>query len=404
MTTVEKNVTEDVGEGVEVEERPPYVERICETFDEMGLNEQLLRGVYALGFEKPSSIQQRAIVPVSMGYDIIAQSQSGTGKTATFTIGCLQRVDTSKLTTQVIILAPTRELAKQNYKVCEDISEYMDIRMALCIGGEPVEENMRKLDGGVHVVVGTPGRVFDLLKRYALKMENLRSLVMDEADEMLSKGFEEQMHDIVGFLPAKSSAQICLFSATMPIEILKLTEQFLREPIRILVKNEELTLEGIKQYFVAVEQDKWKLETLCEIYRGLTVDQAIIYTNMKRKADWLTEQLRSRDFAVVCIHSEMSQRDRNKVIQDFKIGTERILIATDIIARGIDVQQVSLVINFDLPKYKETYIHRIGRSGRYGRKGLAINLVTNKDLPVIDDYRKFYRTKIDELPCDLASI
>ena len=392
----EKATVEDTG----VIERPEYVEKIYETFDEMGLNEHLLRGVYALGFEQPSSIQKRAIVPVSLGYDIIAQSQSGTGKTATFTIGCLQRIDMSISTPQLVILTPTRELAKQNYKVCSDLSDYMDLKMCLCIGGEPLEENVKTLDKGVHVIVGTPGRVYDLLKRYVLNMDNLKSIVLDEADEMLSSGFQEQIHDIFGHVGP--TAQVCLFSATIPPEVLVITERFMKDSIRILVKNEELTLEGIKQYFVAVEKDLWKLDTLCDFYTHLTVDQAIIYTNTKRKADYLVTKLRERDFAVACIHSDMSQHDRNNIINNFKLGNERILIATDIIARGIDVQQVSLVINYDLPKFKETYIHRIGRSGRYGRKGLAINLVTNTDLGKIDEYQNFYMTKIDELPMDLS--
>ncbi len=400
-----KETTEKATEENEVvSSRPKYEEKIFETFDDMGLNELLLRGIYAIGFENPSSIQKRAIVPVSLGYDIIAQSQSGTGKTATFTIGCLQRIEPDIVAPQLVILSPTRELAKQNHKVCSDLAEYLGIKISLCIGGENLDENIKELDAGVHVVIGTPGRVYDLLKRYVLNIDVMKSIVLDEADEMLSRGFKEQIYDIFEHIPpaAAATTQVCLFSATMPKEVLTLTDQFMKDAIRILVKNEELTLEGIKQYFVAVEKDIWKLDTLRDIYKHLTVDQAIIYTNTKRKAEWLAENLRKSDFSVVCIHSDMNQRDRNKVINDFKIGHERILIATDIIARGIDVQQVSLVINYDLPKFKETYIHRIGRSGRYGRKGLAINLAIAGDLCRIEEYQSFYSTKIDELPMDLS--
>ncbi len=376
---------------------------IYETFDEMGLDELLLRGIYAFGFEKPSSIQKRAIVPVTRGFDIIAQSQSGTGKTATFAIGGISLVDRTKNVPQILVLSPTRELAKQNYDVFCALSEYLDLSVQLCIGGQSVDENIRSLEKGAQVVVGTPGRVFDLLKRHVLVGNSFKSFILDEADEMLSRGFKDQIHDVFVYLP--KTCQVCLFSATMPSDVLELTHKFMNEPISILIPNEELTLEGIKQYWVGVEKDIWKFETLCDIYEGLTVNQAIIYCNRKRKANWLTESLREKDFTVACIHSDMSQKERIDVIEAFKTGNERILIATDIVARGIDVQQVSLVINYDMPKYKETYIHRIGRSGRFGRKGVAINLLVGpSDFNKLEELQTFYMTKINEMPMDLASL
>ena len=376
---------------------------IYETFDEMGLDELLLRGIYAFGFEKPSSIQKRAIVPVTRGFDIIAQSQSGTGKTATFAIGGISLVDRTKNVPQILVLSPTRELAKQNYDVFCALSEYLDLSVQLCIGGQSVDENIRSLEKGAQVVVGTPGRVFDLLKRHVLVGNSFKSFILDEADEMLSRGFKDQIHDVFVYLP--KTCQVCLFSATMPNDVLELTHKFMNEPISILIPNEELTLEGIKQYWVGVEKDIWKFETLCDIYEGLTVNQAIIYCNRKRKANWLTESLREKDFTVACIHSDMSQKERIDVIEAFKTGNERILIATDIVARGIDVQQVSLVINYDMPKYKETYIHRIGRSGRFGRKGVAINLLVGpSDFNKLEELQTFYMTKINEMPMDLASL
>ena len=376
---------------------------IYETFDEMGLDELLLRGIYAFGFEKPSSIQKRAIVPVTRGFDIIAQSQSGTGKTATFAIGGISLVDRTKNVPQILVLSPTRELAKQNYDVFCALSEYLDLSVQLCIGGQSVDENIRSLEKGAQVVVGTPGRVFDLLKRHVLVGNSFKSFILDEADEMLSRGFKDQIHDVFVYLP--KTCQVCLFSATMPSDVLELTHKFMNEPISILIPNEELTLEGIKQYWVGVEKDIWKFETLCDIYEGLTVNQAIIYCNRKRKANWLTESLREKDFTVACIHSDMTQKERIDVIEAFKTGNERILIATDIVARGIDVQQVSLVINYDMPKYKETYIHRIGRSGRFGRKGVAINLLVGpSDFNKLEELQTFYMTKINEMPMDLASL
>ena len=376
---------------------------IYETFDEMGLDELLLRGIYAFGFEKPSSIQKRAIVPVTRGFDIIAQSQSGTGKTATFAIGGISLVDRTKNVPQILVLSPTRELAKQNYDVFCALSEYLDLSVQLCIGGQSVDENIRSLEKGAQVVVGTPGRVFDLLKRHVLVGNSFKSFILDEADKMLSRGFKDQIHDVFVYLP--KTCQVCLFSATMPSDVLELTHKFMNEPISILIPNEELTLEGIKQYWVGVEKDIWKFETLCDIYEGLTVNQAIIYCNRKRKANWLTESLREKDFTVACIHSDMTQKERIDVIEAFKTGNERILIATDIVARGIDVQQVSLVINYDMPKYKETYIHRIGRSGRFGRKGVAINLLVGpSDFNKLEELQTFYMTKINEMPMDLASL
>ena len=376
---------------------------IYDTFDEMDLNELLLRGIYAFGYEKPSSIQKRAIVPVTRGFDIIAQSQSGTGKTATFAIGSLSTVDTSLNEPQILVLSPTRELARQNYDVFKGLSEYLDVSINLCIGGQSISDNVRDLDKGGQVIVGTPGRVFDLLKKHILNGSSIKSFILDEADEMLSRGFRDQIHDVFVYL--SKSCQVCLFSATMPSDVLELTDKFMNEPISILIPNEELTLEGIKQYWVGVEKDIWKFETLCDIYEGLTVNQAIIYCNRKRKADWLTQSLREKDFTVACIHSDMTQKERSEVIDAFKSGVERILIATDIVARGIDVQQVSLVINYDMPKYKETYIHRIGRSGRYGRKGLAINLLVGaSDFSKLEELQTFYMTKIDEMPMDLASL
>ena len=376
---------------------------IFETFDEMGLNELLLRGIYAYGFEKPSSIQKRAIVPVSKGFDIIAQSQSGTGKTATFAIGSLSLVESEKVQPQILVLSPTRELAKQNYDVFCALSEYLDIKVRLCIGGQKLDDDIKELDKGAHIIVGTPGRIFDLLKRHVINGSMFKSFILDEADEMLSRGFKDQIHDVFVYLP--KTCQVCLFSATMPVDVLELTEKFMNEPLSILIPNEELTLEGIKQFWVGVEKDVWKFETLCDIYEGLTVNQAIIYCNRKRKAQWLADNLREKNFTVACIHSDMTQKERISVIDAFKSGVERILIATDIVARGIDVQQVSLVINYDMPKYKETYIHRIGRSGRFGRKGLAINLLVGpSDFNKLEELQTFYMTKIDEMPMDLSGL
>merc|ERR1712142_1067693 len=339
-------------------------DEVCENFDDMNLKEELLRGIYAYGFEKPSAIQQRAIVPCIKGLDVIAQAQSGTGKTATFSISILQMVDTTLRECQALILAPTRELAQQIQKVVMALGDYMGVSCHTCIGGTNVREDQRILsggEGGVHVVVGTPGRVYDMINRRALDPRSIKIFILDEADEMLSRGFKK-------------------------------------------FKKEQLTLEGIKQFYIGVEKEEWKLDTLCDLYETLTITQAVIFCNTRRKVDWLTEKMHSRDFTVSAMHGDMDQKERDIIMREFRSGSSRVLITTDLLARGIDVQQVSLVINYDLPTNRENYIHRIGRGGRFGRKGVAINFVTEDDRRNLKDIEQFYNTQIDEMPMNVADL
>ena len=298
-------------------------------------------------------------------------------------------------------LAPTRELAAQIQKVIIALGDYMQCKVHACVGGTAVREDIRELQEGVHVVVGTPGRVYDMINRRALRLEVVKMFVLDEADEMLSRGFKDQIYDVFKFLPEK--VQVCLFSATMPMDCLEITQRFMREPVRILVKRDELTLEGIKQFFVAVEREEWKLDTLCDLYETLTITQAIIYCNTRRKVDWLTEKMQERDFTVSAMHGDMDQRERDLIMREFRSGSSRVLITTDLLARGIDVQQVSLVINYDLPTNRENYIHRIGRSGRFGRKGVAINFLATGDVRYLRDIEQFYNTQIEEMPMNVSS-
>lgn len=375
---------------------------VVPTFDAMGLKEDLLRGIYSYGFEKPSAIQQRAIVPLIKGRDLIAQSQSGTGKTAVFSIGTLQSLDLSTTETQALILSPTRELAEQTQKVILAIGEYMSAKCHACIGGKSIGEDIRRLESGVHVVSGTPGRVFDMLRRRHLKTRSIKLLVIDEADEMLNRGFVEQIYDIYRWLPP--STQVVLISATMPKEVLDMTHKFMNEPVRVLVKRDELTLEGIKQFFVAVEREDWKFDTLCDLYDTLTITQAVIFCNTQTKVDWLAGKMREANFTVSSMHGGMPQKERDAIMADFRGGASRVLIATDVWGRGLDVQQVSLVINYDLPNNRELYIHRIGRSGRFGRKGVAINFVKNDDVRILRDIEQYYSTQIDEMPMNVADL
>jgi translation initiation factor 4A len=375
---------------------------VCTSFDDMPLKDDLLRGIYAYGFEKPSAIQQRGIIPILKGKDTIAQAQSGTGKTATFSISVLQQIDLKLNKTQALILAPTRELAQQIQKVVRDLGEFLKITSHACVGGTLVRDDIRILRDGVQVVVGTPGRVYDMINRQVLHLGGVGIFVLDEADEMLSRGFKDQIYDVFQHVPG--NVQVCLFSATMPDEILEISQRFMRDPVRILVKRDELTLEGIKQFYVAVEKEEWKLETLCDLYETLTITQAIIYCNTRRKVDWLTDKMGQRDFTVSAMHGEMTGDERGMIMKEFRSGSSRVLITTDLLARGIDVQQVSLVINYDLPGNRENYIHRIGRSGRFGRKGVSINFVTDDDVRTMRELESFYNTQIEEMPMNVADL
>jgi translation initiation factor 4A len=377
--------------------------RTIQSFDDMELPMELLRGIYAYGFEKPSAIQQRAIKPLMDGRDTIAQAQSGTGKTAAFGVGTLASIDLTDPRTQAIILAPTRELAVQTHKVILGLGDYCTgFTSHVCVGGLAVREDISKLQRGVHVVVGTPGRVFDLINRHALYTDAVKLFVLDEADEMLSAGFKEQIYDIFRFMPP--TCQVGLFSATIPEDVLDITQKFMRDPVQILVKQDALTLEGISQFYVNIDREEWKLDTLLDLYDVLTISQCVVFLNTRRKVDWLVQQMQANDFTVSCLHSEMTMNEREVIMREFRSGSSRVLITTDLLARGIDVQQVSLVINYDLPMDHANYIHRVGRSGRYGRKGVAINFLAQEDVRAMAEIEKIYNTKIDEMPQNIADL
>lgn len=371
-------------------------------FDDMNLKPNILKGIYSYGFEKPSSIQQKAIVPLAKGYDIIAQSQSGTGKTGTFSIGILERINFDEDFTQALILAPTRELASQIHDVIKSLSCYADkLKIQLAIGGIR-RKNLGKWEKPVenHIIIGTPGRVLDNIKRKKIYVDKLKVFALDEADEMLSRGFVDQIYDIFQFIPTK--AQIALFSATLPQEVLELSKKFITDPINILVKREELTLEGIKQFYVGLEKRSHKIDTLIDLFETISVTQCIIFVNKKRDADNLYNILLENGFGVGLIIGSMQQEDRDKVIKSFRNGDTRVLITTGLLSRGFDVQQVSLVINYDIPNDKESYIHSSGRCGRWGRKGCVINLVTENEYENLKAIEKFYETQIEELPMNIG--
>ena len=372
------------------------------SFDDLDIPEKLLRGIYSHGFDEPSPIQSKAINPVISGRDVIAQAQSGTGKTGSFLIGSMARVDLENKNPQVIVLCPSRELASQIYFNFESLNSYMGIKGALIMGGTGVDDNFKALDGGAQFIVGTPGRIFDMMKRYVLKTTHLKTFVMDEADEMLSKGFKDQVYEIFQFVPP--TTQSCIFSATMPPAALEITEKFMKNPISLLIKTEMVTLDGISQFYLGIEQESWKVATLLDLYERLRIRQTIIFVNSKRKAEHLKEQLEANNFVISVIHAGMSQLQRDKTMKSFRTGDSRILVATDVIARGIDVHHVQVVINYDIPRHVETYIHRIGRSGRFGRKGIAINFASEQEFEKLERIQNYYSTQIEPIPENIKTL
>ena len=386
-----------------VEEVEDVLEEIS-SWDELDVPTDLLRGVYAMGFEKPSPIQSKAVAPIISGRDVLAQAQSGTGKTATFTIGALARVTLTDNFTQVLVLTPTRELCSQITSVFKGIGVMLEgLRVKTVVGGNSIDEDIRELKNEPpHVIVGCSGRVQDMMNRGYISYKTIKLLIIDEADEMLSIGFKDQVYEIFQYL--NTDIQVALFSATLPEYIRVMTGKFMRNPIRIYVKSEQLTLEGISQYFVAVEDDRQKYATLKELYGFMSLSQCIIYCNSVKRVVELYEAMLEDGFPVCCMHSSMDKRAREEAFSEFRCGKYRVLISSNVTSRGIDIQQVSTVINFDIPKSIENYLHRIGRSGRWGRKGVGINFITRRDVSKLKEIETHYSCQINELPANFETL
>ena len=370
-------------------------------WDDLNIKDELLRGIYAYGFETPSVIQKQSIHPMIHKHDIIAHAQSGTGKTGAFTVGALQQVDTTLDTTQILILAPTHELVNQIAGVVKSLGNFIDgLRIQTLIGGTSVRQDIELLQKSPpHIVVGTAGRITDMINRRYLNISTVDLLVIDEADEMLSSEFKAKVYHIFQFL--QTNAQIAIFSATLPVEVLELTNKFMKNPVSITIKNEDLSLDGITQVYIALNENNDKYNVLKDIFEKITVSQCIIYMNNINTITDLFNAMISDGFSVCCIHSSMNRNERDSTIQSFKSGKFRMLLSSNLTARGIDVQQVGTVINFDIPTCVHTYLHRIGRSGRWGRKGLAINFVTKRDIYNMRKIENHYSIKISELTNDL---
>ena len=372
------------------------------TWDDLDLNPNLLRGIFAYGFEKPSPIQQKAIKPIILGKDVVAQAQSGTGKTATFTIGALANLDINNNSTQILVLSPTKELTIQTAKVFESLGNMLEgLKVQSLYGGSVIEESSSFSNKNIpHVICGCPGRVFDMMRRDKISSKKIKTIILDEADEMLSAGFKDQVYNIFQYL--NSEIQVVLVSATLPDSIHYIISKIMRNPVKIAVRREMLTLEGIKQFFIAVDDDRQKYATLKDLFSYLSIAQCIIYCNSIKRVQDLYEAMKEDDFPVCRIHSNMDKVERENAFNDFRFGKSRVLISSNVTARGIDIQQVNIVINFDLPKCVNTYLHRIGRSGRWGRKGVGINFITRRDVIKMKEIETHYSTQISEMPSELG--
>jgi translation initiation factor 4A len=373
---------------------------IDENFDDKitPISTDLLRGIYAYGFEKPSDIQTKAIPTVLSGRDIIAQAQSGMGKTGAFSIGTLGIIDVNKPKLQALLMAPTHELVKQTHNVIKSIgSNLPGLKVKTLIGGTSIQDDADDIKKSCpHIIVGTAGRIYDMFRRKYIQSKDIKILVLDEADEMLSSGFKDQIYNIFQFMT--ENIQVALFSATLPDDILELTKKFMRNPVEIRMEAEKLNLECITQYYIALRHDGDKYDTLKDLFSTISVSQCIIYCNSIHRVTDLYRAMMEEGFSVCYIHSSMDKVERDKAFQNFRSGSFRVLISSDVTARGIDIQQVSTVINFDITKCPHKYLHRIGRSGRWGRKGMAINFVTKQDIEIMRKIERHYNIEIKELP------
>lgn len=371
-------------------------------FENLELSENLIKGVYIYGFKKPSKIQVKGIQAINTGKDCIIQSQSGTGKTATYLLGILNRIEENDKC-QAIIITPTRELATQVFKVATEICKFNEIKIELCTGGTSINKNRSNLKKA-NLVIGTIGRIYHMIQENRINLYNIKLVTLDEADDLLSEGVSKEMNHIFNKVP--SGTQICLISATLSTNVFEVSKDFMHQPLKILIKKNEIPVDLIKQFYIDVEIEELKFDVLLDLYNLISTSQAIIFCNTIRKVEWLSNNLHEKNFSITSIHGKMTPLERTEVVKDFRNGKTRILITTDLLARGIDIPQVNLVINYDLPPNKETYIHRIGRCGRFGKKGVAIALVKMKDqydVKCLNRMKNFYNMDIEELPEDIET-
>ncbi len=368
------------------------IETEHKNFDKLVLNKDILKGLYLNGFNAPSSIQVKGIEAISTEKDCIIQSQSGTGKTATFLIGILNVLNNNP-TNKILILLPTKELANQVYSVASNIMNYSKHTISLCTGGTEY------INYNTDIIIGTIGRVLHMTEINKLPINNITNFVIDEADSMTHEKNCCELNKIIYKIPHTS--QKVLISATLTPSVFKVTDKIMKNPIKILLKNADVAVELISQFYIDVELEENKFDVFIDIYNLISTTQAIIFCNTIRKVEWLAEQLKAQNFPITTIHGKMTQQERNSIVQEFRDGKTRLLLTTDLLARGIDVQQVNLVICFDMPPDKETYIHRIGRCGRFNKKGVSISFIKmqdNNELRLLNMMKNTYKINIKEMP------
>jgi translation initiation factor 4A len=365
-------------------------------WDSLHLKDDLLRGIYSYGFENPSPIQLKAITPFLSGIDMVAQAKSGTGKTGAYTISVLQKIDLTYMGTQAIILAPTHELVCQIANVMRKLGGFMsNLKIQTLVGGTSVHSDIQSIiKDNPHVIIGSPGRVYDILQRNIINIKKINVIVLDEADELLSPGFRENIRYILKMV--EINTQCVFFSATLPEHILDLSKQIMNNPLYLTLKPEELNVDGIQHYFIKIYNDDEKYDMIKILFSSCSMSQCIIYVNNVDDVIKLHRNMTSDNYPVSCIHSSMTKEERIRSFHEFENGSSRMLISSNITARGIDIQQVGMVINYDIPYNVCTYLHRVGRGGRYGRKGVAINLVSKYDINKLQNIENHYKITIDE--------
>lgn len=369
---------------------------IYKDFNNLNIKEDLLKGVYLYGFKDPSEIQIKGIQSINTGKDCILQSQSGTGKTGTYLLGILNNTKKKSL-----ILAPTRELAKQIYNVAINIAKYSKLDIGLFTGGSDIKEDFVNLRTS-NIIIGTIGRLNHIMNKHIYK--NIEIMVIDEADNVFNDSMFDDLSNIMKNL---YNCQKIFISATLGNNIMDYSKKYLKDPIKILLKKEDVPVDLISQYYIDVEVEEYKFDVLLDLYNIISTTQAIIFCNTIRKVEWISNELKKNNFSITSIHSKMTQDERNNIVQEFRNGKTRLLLTTDLLARGIDIPQVNLVVNYDLPVNKETYIHRIGRCGRFGKKGISISMIRNnepEDVKILNRMKNYYKINIDELPADIEML
>lgn len=379
------------------------METKIDNFDGLNLSENLLKGIYLHGFTQPSAIQIKGINSINTGKDCILQSQSGTGKTATYLLGVMNRLEVNEKSCQAIIITPTRELADQVFNVACVLSKYTTFKIVKCVGGTDITQSQNELKTA-SVVVGTIGRIFHMITNKKINTHKLKMIVLDEADDLLFDGIPDKVSEIFDKSPI--GIQVLLISATMCMNVFNFSKRFMHDPIKILLKNNEIVVDLISQFYIDIETEEFKFDTLLDLYNLISTSQVIIFCNTIRKVEWLEQNLKQNNFPITVIHSNMTQDQRDEVVKEFRDGKTRLLLTTDLLSRGIDIPQVNMVVNYDLPPNKETYIHRIGRCGRFDKKGVSITMIKSTDpydIKTLNRMKYYYKMDIKEMPENIST-